>query len=102
MVTFTSLRVSDDLLAPEHRAQFLTVGQIFKWNLSDASGAYSGLMVVGEQATPQGFQTMANMTIDLGMQNLSPAKLQELALMVNAEFRKRSIVSYDAGSSMQQ
>jgi hypothetical protein len=66
MVKFTFLPLSDSRLAPEHRAQFLTIGQFIKWELTDPSGTYSGLMIVGEQATPQGFQSMANMTIDLG------------------------------------
>jgi hypothetical protein len=65
MVTFTFLPIADveHRVAAAHRAQFLTIGQLVKWELTDASGAYSGLMIIGEQPIPGGFQTMANMTI---------------------------------------
>ena len=66
MVKFTFLPLSDERLAPAHRAEFLATGQLIKWELTDASGAYSGRMIVGEKATPQGFQSVANMTIDIG------------------------------------
>ena len=102
MVKFTFLPVSDSRLAPEHRAQFLTIGQFIKWELTDSSGTYSGLMIVGEQKTPRGFQTMANMTIDLGRREISPAKVQELTHVVNTEFIQRAVVSLDAGRSKVQ
>ncbi len=102
MVKFTFLPVSDSRLAPEHRAQFLTIGQFIKWELTDSSGTYSGLMIVREQKTPRGFQTMANMTIDLGRREISPAKVQELTHVVNTEFIQRAVVSLDAGRSKVQ
>jgi len=102
MVKFTFLPLSDSRLAPEHRAQFLTIGQFIKWELTDPSGTYSGLMIVGEQATPQGFQTMANMTIDLGEKEIPAAKVQELSRVVNTEFIQRAVISLDAGRSKVQ
>lgn len=103
-MNFTFLPVADveHRLPPAHRALFLSVGQLVKWELTDASGTYSGLMIVGEQPTPEGFQTMANMTIDIGATPLLPAKIQELSRIVNAEFTSRAIMSYDAGSSKKQ
>lgn len=102
MVKFTFLPLSDSRLAPEHRAQFLTIGQFIKWELTDPSGTYSGLMIVGEQATPQGFQTMANMTIDLGEKEIPAAKVQELSRVVNTEFRQRAVIAHAAGPSTKQ
>ena len=102
MVKFTSLPVSDSRPAPEHRAQFVTIGQFIKWDLTDSSGTYSGLMIVGEQKTSQGLQTMANMTIDLGGKEISPAKVQELSRVVNTEFIQRAVISLDVGSSKVQ
>jgi hypothetical protein len=104
MVNFTVLPIGevDVRVAAAHRAQFLSIGQLIKWELTDASGAYSGLMIVGEKAIPDGFQTMANMTIDVGAKPLLPEKLQELSRVVNAEFAGRTIMSYDAGSSKKQ
>lgn len=98
MVTFTLLPMSDvaRLVAPAHHAQFLRIGQLFRWVLTETGGTYSGLMIVGEQGTPSGFQTMASMTID-GVA-LPPAKVQQLASIVNGEFIGRGIVSLNAAS----
>ncbi len=103
MVTFTFLPIADveHRVAAAHRAQFLTIGQLVKWELTDASEAYSGLMIIGEQPIPGGFQTMANMTIDTGAAPIPPTTIQELSRIVNAEFA-RTIMSYDAGSSKKQ
>jgi hypothetical protein len=80
----------------------LTIGQFIKWELTDGSGAYSGLMIVGEKQAPQGFQTFANMTIDVGEKEIPAAKVQELFRVVNAEFMQRAVISLDAGSSKVQ
>lgn len=82
---------SDERLAAAHRAEFLTIGQLIKWEPTDASGAYSGLMIVGEKATPQGFQSVSNMTIDIGAKEISPAKVQELS---SGEYRIYSKSGY--------
>ena len=59
-------------------------------------------MIVGEKATPQGFQTTANMTIDLGEKAIPAAKVQELSRVVNTEFTQRAVISLDAGPSKVQ
>jgi hypothetical protein len=56
-------------------------------------------MVVGEQKTPQGFQSLANMIIDLGEKEISHAKVQELSRVANTELLRRATTFLDAGSS---
>lgn len=104
MVNFTFLPMSEltARVPPEHQRQFLSIGQLIRWELSDSSGTYTGLMIVGEQATPAGFQTMANMTIDVGAAPLPPDKIQYLSSVVNGEFLGRSVMSYQPGSSRKQ
>lgn len=92
MLRFTSVRPSDVRLAPEYRAQYLTIREIVKWELIDEMGDYSGLLIVGEQIIgihppPRGFVPEANMIIDLKDTELAPAKLHELCQSVrNAIF----------------
>jgi hypothetical protein len=78
------------------------LGNLIKWELTDPSGTYSGLMIVGEQATAHGFQTIANMTVDLGKKAIPADKIQELARIVNTEFSQRAVISLNEGSSKVQ
>jgi hypothetical protein len=54
MVKFSFLPLDDSRLTPAHKAQFIIVGQFIKWELTDVSGSYSGLVIVGREAcTPR-------------------------------------------------
>jgi hypothetical protein len=59
MVDFTFVPLSDPTLTPELKARFLKVDQLVNWKSTDSSGAYSGLVIVGEKTRPQGFQSTA-------------------------------------------
>jgi hypothetical protein len=92
MPKFTFLRPAEVRLAPEHRAQYSTVREVVKWEITDETGDYSGLLIVaGEQIIgihppPEGFVPSANMTIDFGGRELSPAKIHELCRTVRNAF----------------
>jgi hypothetical protein len=91
MPRFTFLRPSAVRLAPEHRAQYLTVRQVVRWEVTDDTGEYSGLLILGEQiigihAPPPGFLPDASMTIDPGETEISSTKIDELCRMVRSGF----------------
>ena len=91
MPKFTVLRPTEVRLAPEHRAQYSTIREVVKWEITDETGDYSGLLIAGEQIIgihppPEGFVRSANMTIDLGGRELSAAKIQELCRIVRNAF----------------
>jgi hypothetical protein len=91
MLRFTFLRPAEVRLAPEHRAQYLTIREVVKWEVTDETGDYSGLLIVGEHIIgvhppPTGFMPDANMTIDFRGRDLSPAKLHELCQAVRNAF----------------
>jgi hypothetical protein len=90
MPKFTFLRPSDVRLTPEHRAQYLTVRQVVRWELTDDMGTYPGLLVIGEQIlgihAPPGFLPDASMTIDPGETETPPGKIDELCRMVRSAF----------------
>ncbi len=73
-------------------ATFLKVGQLIEWKLTDASGTYSGLIVVGEKKIPAGFQTMADLVLDIGEKEIPMAKAQQLTQTVLTEFQQRGVV----------
>ena len=80
MPRFTFLRPTEVRLAPEHRAQYSAIREVVKWEITDESGDYSGLLIAGEQIIgihppPPGFVPSANVTIDLAGRALSPAKI---------------------------
>jgi hypothetical protein len=94
MVKFTFLPVSDSRLSAAQKAQFLNVGQLIQWEVNDTSGTYTGLLVIGEKGIPQGFQTFADVTIDIGdRKELPMAKVQELSQIVQTEFKQRAIIN---------
>src|ERR1700722_10612235 len=91
MPKFTFLRPAEVRLAPEHRAQYLAIRQVVRWEITDETGDYSGLLIAGEQIIgihppPQGFLPSANMTIDLDGRELSPTKIQDLCRIVRNAF----------------
>jgi hypothetical protein len=64
---FIFLRTTEVRLAPEHRAQYLTIREVVKWEITDETGDYSGFLIAGEQIIgihppPQGFVPSANLT----------------------------------------
>jgi hypothetical protein len=59
--------------------------------LTDSSGSYTGLFVVGEKAIPQGFQTMAEFILDTPAKRIPTAKLEEISQIVQSEFVKRGV-----------
>lgn len=93
MVNFTFLPMDETKIAAAHKAQFIKVGQLIKWELADPSGSYSGLVIVGEKPIPNGFQTMADVTIDVGDKGIPMAKVQELSRIVQTEFVQRGVIS---------
>jgi hypothetical protein len=94
MVTFTFVPLTDPRLTPQIKAQFLNVGQLINWKLTDASGTYTGLIVVGEKPHPQGFQSMAEVMIDIPEKGIPMEKVRELGQTVQTEFVQRGVVGY--------
>jgi hypothetical protein len=95
MVNFTFIAISDQRLTPQLKATFLNVGQLINWKLTDSSGTYAGLVVVGEKPHPQGFQSMADITIDIPPgKGIPVAKVRELSQTVQGEFVRRGVVGY--------
>src|ERR1017187_1383005 len=91
MPRFTFLRPTEVRLAPEYRAQYSTIREVVKWEITDETGDYSGLLIAGEQIIgihppPQGFVPSASMTIDLGGRELLPTKIHELCRTVRNAF----------------
>jgi hypothetical protein len=92
MVKFSFIPVTDPRLAPEMKAKFLQVGQLVSWEYTDTSGTYTGLIVIGEKSIPQGFQSMADITMDIPAKEVPMAKVQEVSQIVQQEFVSRTIV----------
>jgi hypothetical protein len=93
MVEFTSAPLSDPRITPQIKAQFIKVAQLFNWKLTDASGTYKGLIVVGDIAVNNGLSTMISTFIDVSPGPGIPiAKFNEITQIVNAELRQSSIV----------
>ena len=91
MPKFTFLKPSDVRLTPEHRAQYITVRQVIRWEVTDDTGEYSGLLILGEQiiglhTPPRGFLPNASMTIDRDEREIPPDKIEELCRMVRTQF----------------
>lgn len=92
MVNFTFVRLPDPRITPEIRARFLNVAQLIEWQLTDSSGTYAGLVIHGEKAIPQGFQSMAEFIVDIPPAGIPDAKLQEISQIVQSDFVKRAVV----------
>jgi hypothetical protein len=93
MVEFKFVSLPDPRVTPELKGRFLNVGQLVEWKLTDSSGTYTGLVVIGEKKIPQGFQSMADFTLDIPASGEIPiAKAQELSALVLNEFAKRAVV----------
>ena len=94
MVKFTSLTLSDPRLRPEMTKSFLQVGQLIGWELARGIRTFSGLLIVGEKATPQGFQTMADCTLDTPAGQQIPLETAgEIVQTVLGEFQQRGIIA---------
>jgi hypothetical protein len=93
VVKFTFLPMDESKITPAQRAQFINLGQLIKWELGDSTGSYSGLIIIGEKAIPQGFQSMADITIDLDDREITSAKIQELSRIVQTEFVQRGVIN---------
>jgi hypothetical protein len=91
-VKFGFIPLTDPRLTPEMKAKFLQVGQLASWELRDSSGTYTGLIVIGEKAVPQGFQSMADITMDIPAKKPPMAKVQEISQIVQRAFVARTIV----------
>jgi hypothetical protein len=74
------------------KAKFLQVGQLASWEFRDSSGTYTGLIVIGEKAVPQGFQSMADITMDVPTKEPPIGKVQEISQIIQREFLARTIV----------
>jgi hypothetical protein len=93
MVNFSFIQLPDPRLTPDIKSKFLSVGQLIKWELTDSSGIYTGLVIVGEKSIPQGFQTMADITFDIGDKEIPVTKFQEISRIVLTEFQQRGVVT---------
>jgi hypothetical protein len=95
MVNFTFIPLTDPRLTPQLKSQFLNIGQLVNWELTDASGTYKGLIVVGEKPHPQGFQSIADITIDLPAdgKGIPVTKVKELSQIVQTEFVQRAVIN---------
>lgn len=91
MIKFTFLPPADIRLAPEHRAQYLTIREVVKWEFSDETDQYSGLLIIGEQIIgiyppPPDFEPSSNMTVDFTEKQLSPTKIHQICSIVRTGF----------------
>jgi hypothetical protein len=96
MVNFKLASPSDPRLTADIRSRFLRVGQLVAWDLTDSSGQiYTGLVIVGEKPHPQGFQSVADITVDIPEGDGIPIdKIQELSRIVQTELVQRTVVTY--------
>jgi hypothetical protein len=93
MVDFKPVPLTDPRLTKELRNKFLNVGQLVEWKVTEGSETYTGLVIVGEKPHPQGFQSMADFTIDLGNRNeIAITKVQALTQEVMGEFKRRAVI----------
>jgi hypothetical protein len=92
MVNFMLVPLTDPKLTPELKARFVNVVQLIKWELTDSSGVYTGLVVVGEKPHPQGFQSTTEITFDIPEEETPAAKIQQITRLVQAEFVQRGVV----------
>jgi hypothetical protein len=92
MVNFKFIPLTDPRLTAQIKEKFINVGQLINWDYTDSSGKYSGIVVIGEKEIPQGFQSMADITLDIGEKEISMAKIQEVSGIVSTELRQRMVV----------
>jgi hypothetical protein len=92
MVNFKLVPLPDLRITPEIRARFLNVAQLKEWQLTESSGTYTGLVVHGEKAIPQGFQSMAEISVDIPPAGIPDTKIQEISQIVQSEFVKRAVI----------
>jgi hypothetical protein len=88
-VNFTFLPLTDPRLQPEMTKTFIKVGQLVGWELPQHSQTYTGLLVVGEKTVPQGFQTMADCTLDIPATPVPMEKVGRIVQTVLREFQQR-------------
>jgi len=50
------------------------------------------LVIIGEKSIPEGFQTMADITFDVGEKGIPITKVQEISNIVQTELKQRMIV----------
>lgn len=91
-VTFKSLPLDDPRYKSEMGKSFLRVGQLVGWELPRKTETYTGLIVVGEKAIPQGFQSMADFTLDVPITPIPMESAQQIAQTVMREFQQRGTV----------
>jgi len=91
MVNFSFIPLDESKVRPELKEGFLTIGHLVKWDYTDDHGTYTGLIVVGEKATPKGFETAAKITIDAATKSLPTRKIQEMSRVVANEFAARKM-----------
>lgn len=74
-------------LSSQLRKQFVDVGYFLKWDLTDATGIYTGLVVVGKKLSPRGSLSSVDVILDSAKESLSSQRLQELSDIVLRELR---------------
>jgi hypothetical protein len=93
VVTFKKVPLTDLRLTAEKKKSFLQVGQLFQWDYSDASGKYSGLVIVGEKSIPQGFQTMSDLTVETAPEGTPMTQVEAVLRNVAAQLQQQSAVA---------
>ena len=90
-VSFKFLPLDDPRYKPEMGKSFLRVGQLVVWELPRKTETYTGLIVVGEKAVPQGFQSMVDFTLDVPMIPIPMERAQQIAQTVLGFARSREL-----------
>lgn len=91
-VSFKFLSLDDPRYKREMGNSFLKVGQLVGWELPSKAETYTGLIVVGEKAVPQGFQSMADFTLDIPATPIPMERAQQIAQTVMREFQQRGTI----------
>lgn len=93
-VGFTFLPLTDSRLHPEMRESFIKVGQLVGWELPQHNETYTGLLVIGEKTVTQGFQTMAECTLDTAATPITIEKAKQITQIVLREFQQRGQMNF--------
>ena len=64
MVRFTSLPLTDPRLTHGRKKPFQDVSKLFGWEMTENNLSYTGLLVIGKKAAPEGFEMLLECYID--------------------------------------
>lgn len=93
MVRFTSLPLTDPRLTHERKKPFHDVSLVVGWELSKNNRIYTGLLVIGQKAPPEGFETHLECYIDTPTGKQPPLKTSgKIVRTVIGEYRRQKPV----------